>query len=201
MAKRVEQELRKSLMRAAYRRSNEQVSPLSHVVGFWILLAGAAMLFAASAFLPMWQEQQEVLAARARVEQRLDGLRTELERFQAVARALRDDPIINEHAALLDLNYHVPGQEIIPTAPEAMVNTASSVAEASEPAHPPNSWLFYLPENWRTIDAWAKWISQPRVKLGMLLLAAFLVSVALVLFAPPAPRPGRPPLVDPSALT
>jgi len=177
-------ELRRSFMRSAYRRRHEFVSPMGHVVGFWILLGGAACLFAASVFLPLWQEQQEVMAAKTQTERRLDGLRAELAQLEVIAQALSEDPILNEHAALRELNYHIPGQEIIVTQPEECVETASGVSQSGMGS----GRLRYVPQRWLQFETWVDWVCDRSVRRGMLLAAAVLASAAFVLFAPPSPR-------------
>ncbi len=190
MTERVEQDLRRSFMRGAYRRSDEAVSPISHVVGFWILLSAAALLFSASVFLPIWQEQQEVLTAQAEVKQRLDAYRAELAQLQATVRALDEDPTINQHTALRELNFRIPGQEVVPTHPSEAIETSpqASASDAQIGGHP---WLSCLPRNWDRLNAWAEWASDPGVRRALLVAAAFLASTAFVLCAPPTPKPLR----------
>jgi len=177
-------------MRGAYRRSDEAVSPISHVVGFWILLSAAACLFSASVFLPIWQEQQEVLAAQAEAKGRLDAYRAELAQLQATTRALAEDPVINEHTALRELNFRIPGQEIVPTHPSEAIET-SPQGPGPDAQIGGAPWLSYLPQDWDRLNAWAEWASDPGIRRGLLLAAAFLASTAFVLCAPPTPKPLR----------
>lgn len=188
MTEKIEHRLCSSLMRAAYRRGNECVSPISHVVGFWIFLAGAGCLFAASVFFPMWREQQDALAASKAIQTRLDGLRTELTDLRTVAKALDEDPIINERAALRELNFYVPGQQIVATSPGPIEQSEAEPATAATTLAPRGRWTAMLPPSWLSLDAWSDWVCQSDVRRGMLLGAAFLMSAAFILFAPPAPR-------------
>jgi hypothetical protein len=174
------------IVRWAYRREDEPASPVSHVVMFWILLASAAGLFGASILVPVWQDHQEVLAAKAQAQQRVDSLRQELARKQAIAEALEDDPIVNEHTALRDFNYHLLGREVIHTHPETVVEIRPEGSSPAIAAHRP-AWLPFVPDKWLRVDTWIEEMRRPDVRRGMLLAAAFLTAVAMVIFAPPAP--------------
>ncbi len=185
----VERVIGRSFLRTAYRRGDEIVSPISHVIGFWGVLTVAAGLFATSVFLPMRQEQQRVHAAQDRAHERLDALRTELADLQATIRALEEDPVINEHAALRELNFHLPGQQIVSTRPETPDAATVTVTAGPTRRALRRGWLVYVPEDWLVLDAWVTWACQPDVRRGMLFAAAFLASTAFVLFAPPPPRP------------
>ncbi|MBN1344538.1 MAG: hypothetical protein JXQ73_17745 [Phycisphaerae bacterium] len=198
----VERALQRAFLRAAYRRSDEYVSPIGHVVGFWIFLAAAAILFAAAAFLPMWREHQDVLAAKEQAVQRLDDLRSELAQLRAIAQALGEDPVINERAALRDLKYRAPGQEVLETEPSETIITSRPEPEIARHGTYAcrASWLAYIPEKYRHLDTWIDWVCRPDIRRGMLIAAAFLISAALVLFAPPSPRSARRVLVDPADL-
>ncbi len=186
----IERELGASILEGAYRRDDEAASPVSHVVGFWVFLSVASVLLAAAVFLPIWREQQDVRSARRRAEQRLTELRVEVRRLHAVVEALHADPVVNQHTALRDLNYHLPGQEVVPVEPTEVVDLAE--APTRDPRVSRTNWLWaQVPEEWRHIESWAELVCQSDVKRGMLIAAAFLVSSAIVLFAPPAPRPIR----------
>jgi hypothetical protein len=153
---------------------------------FWILLATAACLFGASILVPVWQDHQDVLTAKAQAQQRVDSLRQELIRKQAIAKALQEDPIVNERSALRDLNYHLLGQEVIHTHPETVIETKP---DGPSPAAAVRrlAWLPFVPDRWLRFDTWAEEIRKPDVRRAMLLAAAFLTAVAMVVFAPPAP--------------
>jgi len=186
----VDRHIGQLVLRWAYRRSDEQVSPVSHVVLFWFFLTAAACLFAAAVLVPVWEEYQETLAIRRTARQRLDVLRQELTCRQRVARALEEDPVVNEHTALRELNYHILGQEVIKTQPETIVPTSPPVRASKPPMHPVLrhlSGLSFVPDRWLRMETWSEMLRRSDIRRGMLLAAAFLVAVALVVFAPPAP--------------
>jgi hypothetical protein len=186
MTGRVNRQLDQQVLRWAYRRDDDPVSPVSHVVMFWILITGAASLFAASVLIPVWREHQDIVAARTRAEQRLIAMRQDLARKQAIVKALQEDPVVNEHTALREMNYHILGQEIIPTQPESVVLTAAQPTETPEDAHRFN-WLTFVPSDYLRLNTWIEKTREPDFRRGMLITAAFLSAVALVAFAPPAP--------------
>lgn len=192
MTDRVPPGIRKSLLRTAYCRDHEPVSPVSHVVCFWVLLSAGASLFAASVLSPMWQERQAVLAAETLAQQRLDGLHAEWEQTQVIMRALEKDPAINRHDALRELNYHVPGHEVVPTQPERL--DEATRASSAKPRTIRVLWRWELPPSWYSFDAWVDYVSTSKVRRAFLLAAAVLVSAAFILFAPPSPR-SRPIIV------
>jgi len=184
----VDRKIGRQVLGWAYRRSDDPASPISHVVMFWILMAAAACLFAAAVLVPVWAEHQEIQAAKARAQQRLETLRSELTRKQAIAKALREDPMVNEHTALREMNYHMLGQEVIRTQPEQVVPTAPPPKTIEPPVlFPRLAALSLVPEKWLRLDTWIGLVLKPEIRRGMLIGAAFLSAVAFVAFAPPTP--------------
>lgn len=200
MSQHVEKELARAFMQSAYRRDDEQASPIGHVIGFWIFLAGAAVLLAGAVFLPIWQDHQHVLAARAETQQRIDALRSELSKLQLVVDQLERDPALNERAALRDLNFFVPGHEVVGTEPADVLATRSSLP-AQVMHHPVRRGVVeqFLIEH-ADLARWAELVSDGDIRRGMLIGAAFLISAAMVLFAPPSPRSARSAVLQPSEL-
>jgi len=185
--------IRESLLDTAYHRDHEPVSPVSHVVCFWVLLSIGACLFASSALCPMWQERQAVLAAHEQEQQRLDTLRREWEQTQVIVRALEKDPTINRHDALRELNYRVPGHEVVPTRPEQLAGATHE--SSAKPRTIRVLWRWEVPQSWYSFDAWVDYVGTWKVRRAFLLAAAVLASAAFVLFAPPSPR-SRPIIVS-----
>ncbi len=175
------------ITRLAYRRDDEEASPISHVVMFWLFLAVAGFLFATAVLVPVFEEHQDVLAAKDKAQQRIDKLKKDLQRKQDIARALVDDPIVNENTTLRELNFHILGQEVVRTTPEMIVRTTKA-PPARQEFSSPSAWLGFVPEDYFKPQTWIELVHRPDIRRWMLVVSAVLMGAAMVLFSPPAPR-------------
>ncbi len=200
MTQDIERDLARAFMQSAYRRDAEEVSPMTHVIGFWLFLTAAAVLLGAAVFLPIWQDHQRVLGARAETQERIASLRSELTQLEHVIDHLGRDPALNERAALRDLNFFLPGQEVVDTEPAEVLATRPVEPARSAPSGSRRSAVARLIEERVDLEGWAHLVNDGDVRRGMLIGAAFLISAAMVLFAPPSPRSARSSVLDPSEL-
>jgi|GEM_PF-1527267 len=172
-------------------------SPFEHRLMFVVFVLLALVLFLPTVLLPEVRDYCLLLEEEARLQERVTGLETELARREALVEAFRNDVVINERLAMIDLNYRKPGVEVLPLPPLAgdlvqEPKPAANAAHVSALKIPADA-----PARVREAEAWAErhglidLFLDPELKVVFLLMAGGLIVAAFVLFAPrmaPDPR-------------
>ena len=165
-------------------------SPLEHRVMFVLFVLLALILFLPTILLPELRDYCLLLEEEVRQQQRVNELQTELERRATLVEAFRNDVVINERLAMIDLNYRKPGVEVLPLPPLASDLVASHVVKTAPTYVSELRIPATAPQQVRTAEAWAArhgliaLFLNPELKAVFLLMAGGLIVAAFVLFAP-----------------
>ncbi len=172
-------------------------SPLGHRLMFLLLTMLAFVLYAPTTLLPILRDYCNLLAEETHLTKTVASLERELEIQDQLTNAFKNDPLMNERLAVLDLHYHKPGEVVLPVLP---------VGYAKQPIDPPEEQhraanSLHLPDHFPTwtltVEHWAndqgliKLFLDPTLRPIFLLMAAGLVIAAFVLFAPSSTTPNH----------
>jgi hypothetical protein len=158
---------------------------------FLLLLGLSFFVFAPTVLLPILRDYCDLLAEETQLAADVAALEAEVARRDELMYAFKNDAVVNERLAVLDLHYKRPNEVILPVLgdgsflPHQAENPTQ--AQASRTAlHLPADWPHWAlrAESWADSKGLISLFLDPSLRPVFLLMSCGLTIAAFVLFAP-----------------
>lgn len=158
---------------------------------FLLLVSLSFLVFAPTVLLPILRDYCDLLVEEDQLNKDVRSLENEVSRRDELLYAFKNDAVVNERLAVLDLHYKRPNEVVLPVLGEASILPAPN----QEPAQAATSRsALRLPSDWPSwainAESWADrrgliaLFLDPSLRPVFLLMSCGLTIAAFVLFAP-----------------